>query len=462
MTQFPEALSASPSIDESSKSPRSRMRKMTTLSLIGATFFMVSGGPFGLEELVHNTGYLFALIAIVLTPLVWSLPTAMMVSELSSAMPRDGGYYVWVSRALGPFWGFQEAWLSLSSGIFDMALYPTVFVLYASRIWPQLHDPKLAWLAAATMVLICTVWNLSGARAVGNSAVIMGVILLSPFLLMSAIAFSRPAVALAARSDHGSLFAGIMVVMWNYMGWDNASTVAGEVHDPQRTYKRAMFITAALVAIAYIIPVLACWRAGIDTSNWTVGAWADAGAAIGGRYLGLGITLGGMLFGLGLFNSLGMSYTRVPFAMAEDGWLPKPLTRLNRFGAPWVSILVCALSWILALTLGFVRLVELDVAIYGLSLVLEFVTLVVLRYREPDLPRPFSVPGGLLGAALLGVLPTALVIFAISDSAFQRFDIAGHSVPALLLDAAVIALGPLLFFLARRGKHEAVADSERI
>ena len=67
-------------------------------------------------------------------PFLWSLPTALMIGELASALPAEGGFYVWVRRALGPFWGFQEAWLSLAASIFDMAIYPTLFTLYLGRL----------------------------------------------------------------------------------------------------------------------------------------------------------------------------------------------------------------------------------------------------------------------------------------------------------------------------------------
>ena len=83
-----------------------------------------------MEELVQDAGYKLAIVILFLTPLIWSLPTGLMVGELAAALPAEGGFYVWVRRAMGPFWGFQEAWLSLVASIFDMAIYPTVFVLY--------------------------------------------------------------------------------------------------------------------------------------------------------------------------------------------------------------------------------------------------------------------------------------------------------------------------------------------
>src|ERR1700722_15459834 len=111
-----------------------RMRKMRLLPLIAATYFMVSGGPYGLEDIIGMAGYGRALLLLALVPFLWSFPTALMVGELPSALPEEGGFSVWVRRAMGGFWGFQEAWLSLAASVFDMAIYPTTFVLYLSHL----------------------------------------------------------------------------------------------------------------------------------------------------------------------------------------------------------------------------------------------------------------------------------------------------------------------------------------
>ena len=113
-------------------------RRMPLLSLIGALYFMVSGGPYGLEELAQKVGFGASVGILLATPLVWSVPTALMVGELAAALPEEGGYYAWVRRALGPFWGYQEAFLSLAASVFDMAIYPTLFVLYLGRLSPAL------------------------------------------------------------------------------------------------------------------------------------------------------------------------------------------------------------------------------------------------------------------------------------------------------------------------------------
>src|SRR5947208_4711233 len=142
-------------------------RKLTLIPLVAATYFMVSGGPYGLEELVQDSGYKLALVILFVIPLIWSLPTGLMVGELSAAIPAEGGFYVWVRRAMGPFWGFQEAWLSLVASIFDMALYPSLFVLYLGRLWPAATQGPRGGVIAATMIICCLIWNLYGNNAIG-------------------------------------------------------------------------------------------------------------------------------------------------------------------------------------------------------------------------------------------------------------------------------------------------------
>jgi len=134
----------------------------------------------------------------------------------------------------------------------------------------------------------------------------------------------------------------------------------------------------------------------------------------GANWLGFLLVLGGMMSAFGMFNALVMSYSRLPLAMAQDGMLPIAFGKTHaKTRAPWVAIVVLATGWALCLGLGFERLVTLDIILYGASLMLEFVTLVVLRIREPELKREFRVPGGLAGAILVGVFPVLLLGLAV-------------------------------------------------
>ncbi len=138
-----------------------------------------------------------------------------------------------------------------------------------------------------------------------------------------------------------------------------------------------------------------------------------------------------------------MSYSRLPLAMAQDGMLPRIFGKLNRRRAPWVAILALAIGWACCLGLGFERLVTIDILIYGASLTLEFLALIVLRVREPELKRPFRVPGGMFGAIAVGVAPVLLLGFDLVRS--QTEQVWGMS--SLALGAIVIAAGVLAYVL---------------
>jgi amino acid transporter len=403
-----------------------RNAKLTLWPLVAATFFMVSGGTYGTEDIIHGAGYGRGILILLLTPLVWSLPTTFMIGELSSALPCEGGYYAWVRRGMGNFWGFQEAWLSLVASIFDMAIYPTLFVIYLEQLFPWFGVGHRSFLVALSVVAACALMNIAGIRVVAISSLWLFFLLSAPFVVIVLIASTKAgALAGAATTPTTSsvgLVGGLLICMWNYMGWDNASTIATEVRNPQKTYPRAMLVAVGVVSLTYIVPFAAMWLTGVPSSAFATGSWANlaglTGGLVGGplfaRAMRVAVVMGGMMSGFGMFNALVMSYSRLPLAMAQDGLLPAFFGKLHpKTRTPWVAILILASCWALCLGLGFERLVTLDVLLYGLSLSLEFVALVALRIKEPDLKRPFRVPGGMPGAVLLGVCPALLLGFSV-------------------------------------------------
>jgi len=438
---------------------------LTLWPLVAATFFMVSGGTYGTEDIVHGAGYGRAIIILLLTPVLWSLPTTFMIGELSAALPCEGGYYAWVRRAMGNFWGFQEAWLSLTASIFDMAIYPTLFVTYLTRLLPWFQANHRAVLAGLVVVVVCALLNIAGVEVVSMTSLWLFFLLSMPFALIvvlsplkhGALFHSAPAV-----SNIG-LVGGMVVCMWNYMGWDNASTIAAEVDNPQRTYPRAMMLSVLIVALSYILPVAAVWMTRLPASSWETGSWADIAGMVGGPALRVFLIAGGMFSGFAMFNALVMSYSRLPLAMAQDGMLPKVFGKLHpRTRAPWVAIVVLAIGWAMCLGLGFERLVTLDILIYGLSLLLEFAALVTLRIREPELNRPFRVAGGLIGAVAIGIPPMLLLGFDMVQSQSERvWGMSSFAFGALVIAAGVA--GYLILYLLelarRRNASRAIAQS---
>ena len=200
------------------------------------------------------------------------------------------------------------------------------------------------------------------------------------------------AVTAPTTSDVG-LIGGLLICMWNYMGWDNASTIAAEVKRPQTTYPRAMLLAVWSSRSLTWCPLRRCGSREYRPSSFETGSWADLAGMMGGlvggplmaRGFRVALVLGGMMSAFGMFNALVMSYSRLPLAMAQDGLLPSVFSKLQpKTRAPWVAITVLAGCWALCLGLGFERLVTIDVLLYGMSLSLEFVALIVLRDQRAD------------------------------------------------------------------------------
>lgn len=437
-----------PTLPPDGSSANKRTAKLTLWPLVAATFFMVSGGTYGTEGIVYGAGYGRAMVILVILPFVWSLPTAFMVGELASALPAEGGYYAWVRRGLGNFWGFQEAWLSLAGSVFDMAIYPTLFVGYLTQMAPWFREGHRGLVIGLFVVVVCTGLNLAGIRVVGLTSVWLFFVLSAPFaliVLFSPLRFGNLAHAQAAPAINTvGVLGGTLIAMWNYWGWDNASTIARAVNRPQRTYPRAMIAAVILVAASYILPFAAVYLAGVPAEAFArEGSWAQVAGLIAGtwrgtNWLGTLVVLGGMMSAFGMFNALVMSYSRLPLAMAQDGMLPRIFARTSfRTGSPWVAIVACATGWALCLGLGFQRLVTLEIILSGSSVILEFVTLVALRIREPGLKREFRVPGGLAGAFLIGVCPVILMSLALEQGWHENL----LGINALIFGALIVVAG---------------------
>lgn len=444
-----------------------KSRRLTLLALTCVIFFITCGGPFGLEGLIGTVGPGWAIVLIVLTPLIWSLPMALMVAELSTLMPEEGGYYVWVRETLGPFWGVQEAWWTISYSIVLLASFSVLFVSYLAFFIPALAPgadaahPGMAallkWLVAVLVMATVTAVNLRGARDVGRSAKLGALYVLGVFALLVLVWLKYgPApgtvVGIVTRdlaSKHsGALLLGLSIIAFNYSGWDNASTFAGEVDQPQRNYPRALGGALVVIVLCYLLPVIAGVSLTTSPDVWNADAgWPVIAQRIGGRWLGALIAAAGLVSMWGLCNAQVLYLSRLPYVMARDGWLPKALAQASSETAvPKTAILWCSAIGALFAALSFSSLAVITCLLNTAGLTLEFLALIVLRVKRPDAPRSFRVPGGWLGLGYVCVAPFAaavlLVIAALRD---------WRSYPGqILVVVGVVFAGIVLYFVRRK------------
>ncbi len=430
-------------------------RTISTLSLVFILYFCTSGGAFTTETLVTEVGPGMALLTLVVVPLVYSLPEVLIVGELASMLPQEGGYYRWVQRAFGDMWAFQNGWLTWTYSLVDMAIYPKLFITYLHWFMPAIGG-GVEWTVGLGVIWVSTALNLSGARLVGRASVIAGLFIVGGFLALSGAALVHathapwtPFASGGARGDTGSgLAVGLSIALWNYIGWDNASTVQGEVSDATRSYPRALAAALPLVAIGYLLPLLSTLAA-TDWTTWQEGGWPGIAIAAAGRAgpaIAAWIAVAGMVSAVALFNALLLAYSRVPLVMASDGLLPRWIAKVDSRGTPRNAVLASAVCYSIFLLIPFGGLVVADVLLYSLALMLEFASLIHFRRKEPALRGAFRIPTSTAGVAIIASLPLAVLLLVISLSIADG----EFGVPALLGAGAVILAGPVLYRLRHR------------
>ncbi len=262
-------------------------RELGFFPLLAVLFFNVSGGPYGIEDTVGVFGPGLVLLLLLVTPLVWSLPLSLAMAELASALPEEGGYVAWVRRAFGPFWGFQAGWWSWVNSFVDVAVFPALFADYLGFWWPGMSTLE-RWAVVLAFVWILTGLNLAGVRITGWSAAVLGVIVLAPVAVFTAVAAAqarqRPWVPFA--NEHQGAVAGLglglAAMMWNYSGWDTPTTCLGETKAPATAFRRAVWVALPLITLVYLLPVGAALSATGDWAEWKTGYWPLAYRGRGG------------------------------------------------------------------------------------------------------------------------------------------------------------------------------------
>ena len=509
-------------------------RELTLLPLFGFIYFTVCGGSFGAEPMVSMSGPGLALLLFALTPLVFSIPNMLMVREMQSLMPVEGGYYHWLKTAFGPFVGFLGGWSNWVVSWVDVSIYPVWAAYYLGYFIPALRNGAtiggvevpswvLSWLVALVLIWAISALSIRGARLSGLFTSWLGAIMMVPLLLMSIVGvwawiksgttIQLPFLASGDAVTFGALIpalgTGIYVAMWNFMGWELPTAASDEVVNPKRTYPIAMVLVLLATIASYSIPTVAglyggagengkyqLWGleasdeevgivgdlAGEDATPEQVDEWAGklqsweveptssvgwefpdiahavadklTGQTNGGlaKLLGALVSFAAVLSMTGLFIGNGLGGTRIPFALAEDGMMPKFMVKVHpKYGTPWVSIIFCGIIFSIFSLQAFEVLVVIDVFLNMLVLLACFYAMWVMRFKDPDRPRQ-KVPGGWFGLTLITISITAVVLLAI---VFNYLD-SGTSTISWALIAMVI--GGVLYFPIRKYVKPGVPD----
>jgi amino acid transporter len=410
-------------------------------------FILCSSGAYGIEDMVSSSGPGMTLLFLLFLPFLWSIPMGLICAEMGSAIPEEGGFYKWVQRGLGEFWGFQAGWWQFLSILVDSTVYVVLAVSYINT-WFEL-TPLQSWLLSIFFIAIFTYMNIRGIEVVAFSSVVFALVILTPFLIMVVVGLFRwqynPFVPIIpdGQSFLESMGLGLAIAMWQYSGYESISTLAGEMKNPQRVIPRALLLAMPFIMAVYILPTLVGLASVGDWANWSTEGFSyiQIGAALIGPVFGVLFLISAVVSQVALYNNFLATGTRAPFAMADDKLLPPFLSKLHpKYKTPYIAILIMAGVNAILCGYGFETLIVIDVFLLMFAYILIFISAIALRIKEPDMPRPFRAPVNTAGLIAISVCPIAIAVLALFTNGVEY--IIGGLIGA--------ASGPIAYFIFKK------------
>lgn len=392
---------------------------ITLRAAVMIMYCLVAAGCFGIEEMIPDAGPGMTIIMLCVLPFVWSAPQALCSAELGSAITDAGGFYKWIQRGLGEFWGFQGGWCRTLSCYIDNTVYIVLAGSYAKMLIPDMTDTA-KFIFMAVLILIFTVINLLGIEEIGKVSTIFSVIIFLVFVAVTIIGFYNwnynPVSPLYNSADYtliGSVGAALATGMWMYSGYTSMSTLATECKD-KSVIPKGLLIIMPLVALSYILPTIASLGSVGQWQDWTTDGGISFGhvLALAGSWGIPCFTIAAILSNLSLFNAQMISISRGFYGMALDNLAPKTLLKVSKKRhVPYIGVLSLTVVSLALCNFNFDVLVTMDVTLLMVDYVLVFLSTAILRKTEPDMERPFKIPGR---DAFVKILITPGLIIAVA------------------------------------------------
>jgi amino acid transporter len=398
-----------------------RERKASRWQLVFLMYTITAAGAYGLEEMVGGSGPGVTLLILLLLPFVWAVPLSLASAELTTALPREGGIYSWVREAFGDFWGFQAGWWNLAANTVNSAAYAVLFTDYLREYAPAIDGWRHTAVCLGLIWLL--VWaNVRGIRTVGVMSLLFTILCVLPFPILAVLGAAHWRVnpfTPFLHPDKSPLLAlqsGFFIAIWLYSGYEQLGTVAEEVSEPRRSYPIALLLVVPAVILTYVVPTL-CGLGALDGwEGWGENYFITAAAALGGPLLAFAMLIGAMISNAALLNSTLLATSRIPFAMARDGLLPRAFASTHAvYGTPWVTLVLGGVVFsLLSSGHAFGALIAIYAWLEVASYALVYLALMRLRKSRPDLPRPYRIPGGRPGQLLVCLPPLLIAVLTIA------------------------------------------------
>jgi APA family basic amino acid/polyamine antiporter len=333
---------------------------------------------------------------------VYALLGAISLAELGTMIPRSGGQYVFSRYALGEYAGFIVGWSDWISSCGSTAAVALVVGTFSEALVPTVAGKGPAIAAAVTILFAVLQWrgivwgsNIQNLTSLLKALAFLALII-AAFILGGGGALTSPQTNPTSVVTASAVILSLQAAIYTYDGWSGVIYFSEEVKHPGRDIPRALFggvLTIAAiyllvnVALLYVLPM-----SQIAGKEFAAGEAANVIFGVYGDTIFRSLTIVSMLSGI---NALHLMATRVIFAMSRDGLFTKKAAAVNNGGTPTVSLFMSALVAVLFIVFGqkFDVVITVLAFFFVANYILSFISLFVLRQREPEKPRPYRAWG---------------------------------------------------------------------
>jgi APA family basic amino acid/polyamine antiporter len=333
---------------------------------------------------------------------VYALLGAISLAELGTMIPRSGGQYVFSRYALGEYAGFIVGWSDWISSCGSTAAVALVLGAFSGALFPALEGKAPVIAAAVTAVFAVLQWrgivwgsNIQNLTSLLKALAFLALIV-AAFVLGGGGALTSSQPTAPAAVTMTAVVLSLQAAIYTYDGWSGVIYFSEEVKHPGRDIPRALFGGVLSIAAIYLLVNLALLYvlpiSGIAGKEFAAGEAANAIFGVYGDTIFRSLTIVSMLSGI---NALHLMATRVIFAMSRDGLFTEKAAVINEGGTPTVSLFLSALVAVLFIAFGqtFDVVITVLAFFFVANYILSFVSLFVLRQREPEKPRPYRAWG---------------------------------------------------------------------